>query len=244
MATETSTTVDIFGLTEWNEMIKVASAVLPEPLAVGGTIFYIDDTADGVYEFFDADGNSIESIQVGDKPYTYKVITPGSKDKYYVYHDEVYDNLRWTYYKDGAYVYESDESMGLVNNVDEIIGTGKTNTEIVMARDSGAYIAADADGFPTIWYRLQQVRNAKVGGCDDWFVPCLKECMKLQKAIESGSITGGAIAGSSYGTSVFRKDFWSSSVYRGGANSWYPSDDMWFLNSREAALSVFFTRAF
>ena len=152
MATETSTTVDIFGLTEWNEMIKVASAVLSEPLAVGGTIFYIDDTADGVYEFFDADGNSIESIQVGDKPYTYKVITPGSKDKYYVYHDEVYDNLRWTYYKDGAYVYESDESMGLVNNVDEIIGTGKTNTEIVMARDSGAYIAADADGFPTIWY--------------------------------------------------------------------------------------------
>ena len=36
---------------------------------VGGTIFYIDDTADGVYEFFDAYGNVIESVQVGDRPY-------------------------------------------------------------------------------------------------------------------------------------------------------------------------------
>ena len=31
---------------------------------VGGTIFYIDDTADGAYEFFDADGNLMENDKV------------------------------------------------------------------------------------------------------------------------------------------------------------------------------------
>ena len=218
--------------------------IQPDPDPVGGTIFYIDNTADGTYEFFDADGNIIKNVQVGDRPYAYRVIAPGTKDKYYVYHDELYEG-RWTYYKNGSYVYESDKSIGLVNNVDEIIGTGKTNTEAVMVKDNGAYITADANGHPTIWYQLQQVRNAKTGGCDDWFVPCLIECNRLRGAIESGSITGGIIAGSSYDTSVFRKDFWSSSVYGGYASSWYHSDDMWSnIYGKETALSVFFTRAF
>ena len=44
---------------------------------VGGTIFYIDDTASGIYEFFDADGNVIEAVHVGDKPYSYRVIEKG-----------------------------------------------------------------------------------------------------------------------------------------------------------------------
>ena len=60
---------------------------------VGGTIFYIDDASDGEYEFFDTDGNPMENIKVGDKPYSYRVVKKGSKDKYYVYHDELYDNL-------------------------------------------------------------------------------------------------------------------------------------------------------
>ena len=51
---------------------------------VGGTIFYIDDAAEGKYEFFDVGGNVIENVQVGDKPYAYRVVSAGSKDKYYV----------------------------------------------------------------------------------------------------------------------------------------------------------------
>ena len=244
MATETSNTIDIYGLTEWNEMVKVASAVLLTLKPVGGTIFYIDDTADGVYQFFDADGNLIETVNVGDKPYAYKVVTSGTKDKYYVYHDEVYDNTRWTYYKDGAYVMESAKSMGLADNMHEITGTGRTNTEIVMTRDNGAYITADSNGLPTIWYRLQQVRDAKIGGCDDWFVPCLHECEKLQRAIKSGSITGGVIAGSSYSTSVFRKNLWSSGVWEYNAECWLSSDEIWYAYSKTEPYSVFFTRAF
>ena len=173
---------------------------------VGGTIFYIDDTADGEYQFFDANGNTISNVSVGDKPYAYKVVTPGSKDKYYVYHDEVYDNLRWTYYKDGVYVYE-------LLSISDNIGSGKTNTEIVMTKDNGAYITADSNGLPTIWYRLQQARNAKVDGCDDWFIPSVDEAEELRKAIgfrtvpdstdpvilPAGKVTGGVIAGTADG---------------------------------------------
>lgn len=203
---------DIFGLTEWNEMIKIAStATTIDANHVGGTIFYIDDTADGTYEFYDTDGNTIENVDVGDSPYAYRVVTPGTKDKYYVYHDEVYDNLRWTYYKDGAYVYES---LSTSSN----IGSGKTNTEIVMTKDSGAYITADSNGSPTIWYQLQQVRNAKVDGCDDWFVPSCDEAGELRKAtgfqsvpdtaapviLPAGKVTGGVIAGTADGQAHYR----------------------------------------
>ena len=261
MATETSTTVDIFGLTEWNEMIKVTSVVLPPPALVGGTIFYIDDTADGVYKFFDSDGNVIESVGVGDKPYAYKIVTPGTTDKYYVYHDELYEG-NWTYYKDGAYVYEY---LGMF----ESIGWGKTNTETVMAKDSGAYVTADSGGYPTIWYKLQQVRNARTGGCDDWFVPSADEAEELRKAIgfqvvpgsaapvilPAGKVTGGVIAGTADGQAHYRQliddsyvcypsttkflntDIWSSSESRfapgesSHAYCWQKGSQSWFFTN-------------
>ena len=240
---------------------------------VGGTIFYIDNTADGTYEFFDADGNTIENVTVGDKPYAYRVITPGAKDKYYVYHDEIYDNLRWTYYKDGAYVYKH---LGMSDG----IGPGKTNTETVMTKDSGAYIAADSNGYPTIWYQLQQVRNAKVGGCDDWFVPSTAEATELRKAIgfqtvpdtaapvilPAGRVTGGVIAGTAdrqlhYNYHEGREEYdcypsatkfldtfiWSSSEpeYTNRSYYWHSHAQGWFSDQgRESVLSVFFTRAF
>lgn len=213
--------------------------IIPGVRFVGGTIFYIDDTADGIYEFFDADGNIIENVQVGDRPYAYRVIKKGFKDKYYIYHDKVYNSLRWTYYNDNDEVYESlDTSTDL--------GSGKTNTETVMAKNSGAYITGDANGYPTIWYQLQQIRNAKVGGCDDWFVPSVAEIDKLIRAIESGSITGGTIAGSSYNESIFiTKWLWSSSEYN-SQRAWYWSDyyQYWFGYDRSKFNSVFFIRAF
>ena len=197
--------INVYGLTRQYERIKIADAVIiADANTVGGTIFYIDGTADGVYEFYDTDGNVIENVQVGDKPYAYKVVTPGTKDKYYVYHDELYEG-NWTYYKDGAYVYEH---LGM----SESIGSGKTNTETVMTKDNGAYITNDSNGLPTIWYRLQQVRNAKTGGCDDWFVPSRDEAEELRKAIgfqhtssvgpailSAGKVTGGVIAGTADG---------------------------------------------
>lgn len=206
---------------------------------VGGTIFYIDDEVDGKYEFFDADGNLIENVQIGDKPYAYRTVREGSKDKYYAYHDEIYSNLRWTYCRDKDYVYES---LGTSND----IGSGKINTETVMTKDGGAYITANSNGRPTIWYQLQQVRNTKVGGCDDWFVSSTAEVIKLRDAIKSGIITGGTIAGSSYVESVFiNKWFWSSSEFSDrNAWYWYYYYQQWDFSSKYDSNSVFFTRAF
>ncbi len=213
---------------------------------VGGTIFYIDNTAGGVCEFFDARGNVIENVNVGDRPYSYRVIEKGPADRYYVYHDKVYDALGWTYLRDGKYVYES------LNTSDDI-RSGKINTEVIMAKDSGAYITADSKGFPTIWYQLQQTRLAKAGGCDDWFVPSKIEINLLEEAIESGAISGGTIAGSSYEESVFRNRWlWSSSEASSTVGkvssqyAWYWDHirQLWNVNNKICNNSVFFIRAF
>ena len=212
---------------------------------VGGTIFYIDDTADGVYEFFDVDGNVIENVQVGDRPYAYRAVASGSKDKYYVYYDEVFDNLRWTYCRT-FFVYESLDTS-------DSIGSGKINTEKVMTRDDGAYLARSC-GLPTIWYRLHRTRLAQAGGCDDWFVPSIAEIEKLRLAIKSGNITGGTIAGSSYEESAFGRFggyyLWSSSEYSlkptRSQPAWYWNyiHQSWYTNTKYSGYSVFFTRAF
>ena len=215
------------------------AAAIPGVRLVGGTIFYIDGTADGEYQFFDADGNPIENVQIGDKPYAYRVLNKGSKDKYYVYHDEVYDNLRWTYWKDNGYVYES-----LNTSADR--GSGKINTEIVMAKDNGAYITSDSNGIPTIWYKLQQVRNARVGGCDDWFVPSAAELELLRLVTKSGSITGGIIAGLSYDNSVFNNRWvWSSSEFLlQRACYWYYAGQHWDAGNKGLDFPAIFIRAF
>ena len=209
---------------------------------VGGTIFYIDSSADGVYEFYDINGELISNVAVGDKPYSYKIITPGSKDKYYILHDELYDSLRWTYYKGSSYVYTS---LG----TGTAIGTGKSNTATVLAADDGAYITGDSKGYPTIWYKLQQARDTFIGGNNDWFMPSKEEMEKLRLAIKSGSITEGTIAGSSYEKSVFNsKILWSSSEQSSSdtAWNWTSSRQMWggYNCGKSYNYSVFFTRAF
>ena len=240
--------------------------------AVGGTIFYIDDTADGEYQFFDADGNLMKNVQVGDKPYAYRVIKAGTKDKYYVYHDEMYTSKRWTYYKSGAYVYDTIGSLGLG------IGNGKTNTATMMARDNGAYVTANSNGYPTIWYQLQQTRLVKAGGCDDWFVPSRSEIEELRKAIgfqvittsdepailPAGKVTGGVIAGKADGQAHYRDrprsavrtcypsetKFLNNYIWSSSGNSsqsawhWHYVSQDWYGDYKSSGLSVFFARAF
>ena len=213
-----------------------ALGLLADTRPVGGTIFFIDNTADGKYEFFDIDGNLMENAQVGDRPYYYRIIEKGSKDKYYVYRDRAYSGL-WTYYEKGSYAYD-------LLDTSEDIGSGKANTEKAMANDS--YVTADAKGYPTIWYQLQQVRDDEVGGCDDWFVPSVDEFEELRKAVESGSVRGGAVAGSSYDTSVFKNKYlWSSSeTSLLSAYAWDREDQYWDGVGKYGLFSVLFTRVF
>ena len=214
---------------------EVISGVKP----VGGTIFYIDDTADGEYQFFDTWGNLLENVRVGDRPYYYKVIKKGSKDKYFVYYDEVFDKLRWTYCEGNNYVHES---LSTSKNT----GSGKTNTEIVMEKDSGIYTTPDSNRLPTIWHRLQQVRSDGGTGCDDWFVPSIDELELLRLAIKSGSVTGGIVAGSSYNKSIFNnKWLWSSSEFLSQrAWYWHHVHQCWDGGNKGLDSSVIFTRAF
>ena len=214
-----------------------ASKIPSDARPVGGTIFYIDDAADGTYEFFDVNGNVIEDVQVGDKPYAYRVVAPGTKDKYYVYYDKRYKGSWASTYDDHIY-----DSLGTSTSV----GSGKTNTEILMTLGDGAYVSVDAKGKPTIWYQLQQARNEKVGGCDDWFVPSKGEINELRSAIKSGAITGGAVAGSSYGASIFTyKWLWSSSEYNSqGAWKWDYYSQYWGISNKNNNGSALFARAF
>ena len=216
---------------------EVISGVKP----VGGTIFYIDDTADGEYQFFDTWGNLLENVQVGDRPYYYKVIKKGPKDKYYVYHDDIYKDLRWTwaYYGGKGYAYES---LSTSKNT----GSGKINTKIAVTKDCGIYVTPDSNRAATIWYRLQQVRSDKGTGCDDWFVPSIDELELLRLAIKSGSVTGGIIAGSSYNNSVFNNRWiWSSSEFLSQrAWYWHYANQCWDGGNKGLDFSVLFIRAF
>lgn len=206
---------------------------------VGGTIFFIDDTVDGEYQFFDTWGNPVENVQVGDRPYYYRVVKKGSKDKFYVYHDDIYKDLRWTYFENKGYAYES---LSTSKNT----GSGKANTEIVIAKDSGTYARANSNRLPTIWFRLQQVRSDKETGCDDWFVPSIDELELLRLAIKSGSVTGGIIAGSSYNNSVFNNRWiWSSSEFLSQrAWYWHYANQCWDGGNKGLDFSVIFIRAF
>lgn len=269
MAVELS--VNVYGLTDSGKKVKIGK-VKDTFEAVGGTIFYIDDTADGVYEFFDAEGNLMKNVGVGDRPYAYRVITKGAKDKYYVYYDEMYTSKRWTYYKNGNYVYDA------IGGLSTEVGTGKANTSTMMARDNGAYVTADSNGTPTIWYQLQLTRQAKAGGCDDWFVPSREEIEELRKAIgfqvittsdepvilPAGKVTGGVIAGAADGnahykdrpdstvrtcypsdTKFLNNYIWSSSEYYSQyAWYWYYDYHYWNNYYKHYGNSVFFARAF
>ena len=219
--------------------LKNGNKVPADVKLVGGKIFYIDNTSDSVYEFFDGYGNLIENVQVGDRPYYYRVLKKGSKDKYYVYHDEIYKYTAWTYCDGGVFMYET-----LGTRTD--IGSGKTNTAMILAKDNGAYIAENSNGHPTIWYRLQQARKDKVGDCDDWFVPSFKEIRELRKAIKSGTVTGGVIAGSTYRESLFsNSNIWSSSEYSSNtAGLWNQYYQNWGNGDKYGTLSAVFIRAF
>ena len=217
---------------------------VPDAEIVGGTIFYIDDKADGVYEFYDIQGNVIKNVQVGDRPYAYKVISPGSKDKYYVYHDELFKNLSWTYAGDREYdVYVAADTAACMYS-------GKANTDRVMTRSHKTCLIAIPNKPPTIWYQLQQMNDAKVGGCNDWFIPSIFEIEKLMLAVQEGNITGGIVAGSSYVDSVFATRYiWSSTEaasYHGDFSVW-----MWdagyqcvYISPKNREFAMLIARAF
>ena len=177
---------------------------------LGGTIFYIDDTADGAYEFYDAEGNVIPSVAVGDSPAMYKVLTPGTKDKYYVCNTTLYPSLQWGMY---------NTSTGATGTA---IGTGKSNTNIVMATSA-------ATTSRTIWYQLAQTRSNSLEGYTDWFVPSEEEA----EAVRASGII-----------SFNDRSIWSSSELNSSMARWWRYS-RWNNGSKyNSDSNVFFVRAF
>ena len=263
---------NVYGLTGTGKKVRIGhvTEVEADLFPVGGKIFYIDNTSDRVVEFYDQYGDLIENVEVGDSPYAYKVVYQGSgKDKYYVYFDTLYTSKRWTYYEDGAYVYNS---LG----TEDGIGKGKSNTALVMAADNGKYVTPDSNGMATCWYTIKQMRDNLYGGCDDWFLPSRAELEELRKAIgfqvvttsdnpvilPAGAVTGGVIAGTADGQAHYRdyqttrtcypsatkfldNYMWSSSEYS-AQNAWYwiANSQFWYYASKGYYYSVCAVRAF
>lgn len=141
-------------------------------LRVGGKIFYIDSSASGAtYKFYDQSENEIQSVQVGDAPYYYKVFGEKNKDKYYIVNGDVSGSKKWTHGTASEFF-----------NGGTAIGAGKTTTAAVMEASSGAY-AADTN---SIWNYIYTKNQNQLGGCDDWYIPSYDELSTLWYARDSG----------------------------------------------------------
>lgn len=232
--------MDIFGVSRIGRKVKITELDVtvndPEYSYVGGIIFYIDPNAEdngAVYHFYDKEGRQygkeLPDLQVGDAPYIVRIEGTPTKDRYYVLHEELFLSKRWTYYANGEYVYES---LGTTNT----IGSGKTNTALVMAASSGAYVTDDSNGAPTVWYQLKLVNDAVTGGCSDWFIPSRAELEKLKLAIDGGHISL---------TWFTNKYIWSSAEYSADhAWLWYYGNQAWNRDGKHGTYSVCVVRAF
>ena len=185
---------------------------------VGGLIYFVDSTGydKNKYTFYDADGNKLNAIEkaikgTGDADFVsfdlagvaaqavyYEVEGTVTKDRYYVVNDTLDKSktYTWTYYKN-ATEYAQDSTTVLPTS--QGIGTGKANTEKIMAKDDGAYVS-NAYGKTTIWYALEDLNNGTYGGkiagdtssnlgCTDWFVPSVKELINMTRLVNDKAWT-------------------------------------------------------
>ena len=250
----------IYGFNVFGERTRIVTAptlTRQDCFPIGGRLYYTNPLGDGEYDFFKSDGTLVTEAQVAaaflsadsvllTSLVAYRVRKAGTIDKYYVYHDAVFTSKRWTYY-DPETIVEGDprydsrwpgyafESLGTSRE----IGQGKLNTQKIMAKDGGAYIQANSNGQPTVWYKIKEMRDALIGGCDDWFLPSDKELEELRKAIgfekittsddpvilSASAVTGGVIAGTADGQTHY-KDYQTTRTCYPSATS-FLSQYMW-----------------
>lgn len=133
-------------------------------LPVGGKIFFIGEDNGATYTFYDENMNEVVPA-IGDTPAWYKITGTPSTDKYYIFDPEYYTGKKWTYYTGSGFKFE-------IIPTSEAFGDGKNNTNAVMTKDDGAYIASG-----TIWYEIYN-RNTN-GAIHDWYLGSYQEVGKL-----------------------------------------------------------------
>ncbi len=122
---------------------------------VGGTIFYVDNSATGTYEFYNASGVRVMEPTAGTDctGWSYRQVSEGNgKDKFYVYNENAiiksggsgsYNSpyVAWTYMDENNHSYNNyNSSAGYRGRVYDstvntalAVGTGKANTQNVMS---------------------------------------------------------------------------------------------------------------
>lgn len=191
---------------------------------VGGIIFFIDETSDEVVTFLDKDGNEIENVAVGDMPYSYKVVKPGEKPRFWVFnHMAGRPGTWWPYGIDRKKIGTSME-----------FGSGSRNTEAVLD-----YLKAYDMGDDSIWARLVKMRDRASCGCDDWFIPSRGEMDVLREFFAAATSDPRLINPFDIAW------FWSSSEHSAQyAWSWRYDYQDWLNYSKNYDVSFLAVRAF
>ena len=204
--------------------------------AVGGIIFYIDSNSDETVEFYDAQGNVISNVAVGDTPSYYKVTSAGvsGKEKFYIFDNTLYNNKYWGY---------KDIDIG---NTGKLIGDGKLNSYTVLSiTDTSQYASG------SVWEWITEQNNNKLNSCNDWYIGSENEieALRIFSNQQGNSLLDslGNPVSSWFGTSNLGKSIWSSSTFPGYPSSirhWFKNNQSWAGNSRSVDYSVYAIRSF
>lgn len=190
-----------YGLTGIGTKVRLGEMQLTiaDAQPIGGRIFHIESSDNGAsYIFFDehgrilnpssyVDSSGIEHLNA-DCANVVGYIKKGTStaDKFYVVGKDGDDNMgvspvkHWTYHNGTDWV---NEELGTVDG----IGKGKSNTELIMTKDSGAYIksAEGTQTLDTLWKWLKTIRDANTNGCSDWFIGSNAEIEKLRTVLDA-----------------------------------------------------------
>lgn len=134
---------------------------------VGGIIYYIDNSSDGEYKFYDKNRSEIQDPS---KAVYYEVIKIGSKPKYYVVDTKtgLTGPYRWCH---------MDQDLGIKGTS---IGDGKHNTQVALdAPDSSVYKDHN------LWDEVRKHNSDAVSGQSDWFIGSKDE---IEVLIKSGLV--------------------------------------------------------
>lgn len=134
---------------------------------VGGIIYYIDNSSDGEYKFYDKDKSETQDPS---KAVYYEIIKLGSKPKYYVVDTKtgLTGPYRWCHI---------DQDLGIKGTS---IGDGRHNTQVALTTpDTGRYKDHN------LWDEVLKHNADAVEGQSDWFIGSKDE---IEELIKSGLV--------------------------------------------------------
>lgn len=193
---------------------------------VGGVIYYIDNSSDGEYKFYDKDKSETQDPS---KAVYYEVIKLGSKPRYYVVDTKtgLTGPYRWCH---------MDQDLGIKGTS---IGDGKHNTQVALdAPDSSVYKDHN------LWDEVHKHNADAVGGQSDWFIGSKDE---IDALIKSGLVNKWFEKKKGK-----KRDYiliWSSSERNHPDLVWYWDEkltdrDHWYRQIKQWGCSTFFIRSF